>query len=55
MLFVVQVARNQIHLTQSNKKNAKLQRAPGDLNSLRAILDNLDLHGKAFGHNVKSP
>ena len=25
----------------------------GDLKSLRAILDNLDMHGKAFGYNVK--
>ena len=27
--------------------------AAGDLKSLRAILDNLDVHGKAFGYNVK--
>ena len=27
--------------------------AAGDLRSLRAILDNLDVHGKAFGYNVK--
>ena len=27
--------------------------AAGDLNSLRAKLDNLDVHGKAFGYNVK--
>ena len=27
--------------------------AAGDLKSLRAILDNLDGHGKAFGYNVK--
>ena len=25
----------------------------GDLQSLQAIRDNLDVHGKAFGHNVK--
>ena len=25
----------------------------GDLRSLRAILDNLDVHGKAFGYDVK--
>ena len=28
--------------------------AAGDLKSLREILDNLDVHGKAFGYNVKS-
>ena len=27
--------------------------ARGDLKSLRAILDNLDVHGKAFGYNAK--
>ena len=27
--------------------------AAGDLKRLRAILDNLDVHGKAFGYNVK--
>ena len=27
--------------------------AAGDLKSLRALLDNLDVHGKAFGYNVK--
>ena len=27
--------------------------AAGDLKSLRAILDNLDMHGKLFGYNVK--
>ena len=27
--------------------------AAGNLKSLRAILDNLDVHGKAFGYNVK--
>ena len=27
--------------------------AAGDLKSLRAILDSLDVHGKAFGYNVK--
>ena len=27
--------------------------AAGDLKSLRAILDNLDMHEKAFGYNVK--
>ena len=27
--------------------------AAGDLKSLRAILDNLDVHGKAFGYNKK--
>ena len=27
--------------------------AAGELKSLRAILDNLDLHGKAFGYNLK--
>ena len=28
--------------------------AAGDLRSLRAILDNLDVHGKVFGYSVKS-
>ena len=27
--------------------------AAGDLKSVRAILDNLDVHGKALGYNVK--
>ena len=27
--------------------------AAGDLKSLRALLDNLDMHGKAFGYNMK--
>ena len=26
--------------------------AASDLKNLRAILDNLDLHGKAFGYNI---
>ena len=29
--------------------------AAGDLKSLRAIVNNLDVHGKAFGYNVKPP
>ena len=29
------------------------RRAAGDLKSLRAILDNLDVHGTAFGYHVK--
>ena len=28
--------------------------AAGDLKSLRAILDNLDVHGKVLGYNVNS-
>ena len=37
----------------TQKLYAEDGKAAGDLNSLRAILDNLDVHGKAFGYNKK--
>ena len=40
-------------LNFTQKWYADDESAAGDLKSLRAILDNLDVHGKAFGYNVK--
>ena len=37
----------------TQKLYADNESAAGDLKSLRAILDNLDVHGKAFGYNMK--
>ena len=37
----------------TQKWDADDESAAGDLKSLRAILDKLDVHGKAFGHKVK--
>ena len=38
---------------RSQKWNTDDGSAAGDRKSLRAILDSLDVHGKAFGYNVK--
>ena len=37
----------------TQKWYADVGSAVGDLKNLRAVLDKLDVHGKAFGYNVK--